>query len=88
MNLNPFYHLRRYRELEERNSNLVKRVVSQSEKIDQLKKEKGSLESKIVALRKEIIEKDNCIIQLNNIITPKAVISVSKKRKEKRRGIK
>ena len=47
MNLNPFYHLQRYRELEERNSNLVKRVVSQSEKIDQLKKEKGSLESKV-----------------------------------------
>lgn len=68
MNLNPFYHLRRYFELEKRNSNLVKRVISQSEKIDQLKK-------------------DNRIIQLNNIITPKAVISVSKKRKE-RRGIK
>ncbi|MDY4478563.1 MAG: hypothetical protein SPE33_00745 [[Pasteurella] aerogenes] len=84
MNLNPLYHLRRYRELEWRNTDLVKRVSGQLKQIEELRKEKKSLETQISALRKEVIEKENRIIQLSELHLPKAVAYVSKSRKEKR----
>ena len=84
MNLNPLYHLRRYRELEWRNSDLVKRVSGQLKQIEELHKEKKSLETQLSALRKEVIEKENRIIQLSELHLPKAVAYVSKSRKEKR----
>lgn len=84
MNLNPFYHLRRYRELEWRNTDLVKRVSGQLKQIEELRKEKKSLEKQLSTLRKEVIEKDNRIIQLSELHLPQAVALVSKSRKEKR----
>ncbi|AUI65586.1 MULTISPECIES: hypothetical protein [Glaesserella] len=35
MNLNPLYHLRRYRELESRNSELVKKIAQQARTIEE-----------------------------------------------------
>lgn len=84
MNLNPLYHLRRYRELEWRNTDLVKRVSGQLKQIEELRKEKKSLETQLATLRKEVIEKDNRIIQLSDLQVQKAVEYVSKNRKEKR----
>ncbi|VTU08533.1 Uncharacterised protein [Actinobacillus indolicus] len=83
MNLNPLYHLRRYRELESRNTDLVKRMSSQLKQIEELRKEKKSFETQLSKLRKEIIEKDNRIIQLSELHLPQAVAHVSKSRKEK-----
>ncbi|MDG6858314.1 hypothetical protein [Glaesserella parasuis] len=84
MNLNPLYHLRRYRELEWRNTDLVKRVSGQLKQIEELREEKKSLETQLATLRKEVIEKDNRIIQLSDLLVPKAAEYVSKNRKEKR----